>query len=852
MELIRMDNPLKRKRLPKNLPPGRWVRRGIAGTLLLLLWLVAASGPQTGLFQAAAGAPTQFVLVVHDSSDSFDSEIMNNVTWALKYARLNYDTLDLAKPAVWPRLGQYSSLLFAAEELGKIDTAQARQIVNYVNDGGGLAVVFRGWHPELAPLFGLESGIQPRFIADYQSEPGLFFHTDFFPGLKGLSLTREAVAGHSLYGILDLHFLPDSKAEVIASSNTGRPIGWLNQYGQGRTIYWNTDVMITKAARGFIVQSILSVQPVGVSPIVNFATIQIDDFPFPASTQKLEPIATEYDMTAAEFFDKVWMPDMMALAREYNIIYTCLIPFNYNSLIESPFNFKEWEHAKVTIDGQELVWSVYASHALAQGHELGLHGYNHVSLLLDYWVKDRDSWLAARRLVSAQAVVSAQEQLETLAATEHQARAAASAVMAKAVAKKRAEADEIVYMQEEIAALTAEEETGTLSPEGQARKTDLLARADQITPEQRAKAQRLLALPDAELAQIVTDEARQIVAGAGPDKLAEAAATVAELEREAEDNMVAGLLEAARRWQADNLGPLPISYVAPNNLYDAAGARALSRAFPSLKILAGNYIGDFETGAHREFSPEPWNPELFDMPRITYSYGLTPSSQFAWISSLGMMGVWTYFNHPDDVFHTPQNYPSASFHRNPTNLPWRGDHTGQQNGFYYLLKDWLELARQTYPWLRYVGTAESLEMMQTHLDNQVTVDLNPEMISLKSTSPTYFQVRINDNRRLDLNTMAGAQVVHLYTGDGYRLYILRGVKTEVQLPLLPADKPAPPKAAATPVFEPVNNDVLPTEYRDSANFVPVQTVAPTPTLVPTATPDLNVLPIPTPTLRSRP
>ncbi len=661
--------------------------------------------PQSTVF---ASAPRQRVLIVHNATDKYGEMAYANAVRALDYARLNHDDLDLAAGHPWPELGQYSTLLFATEFLDQIGQAEVGRILDYVNDGGGLAVVFRGWNPQLAPLFGIDAGAEyPDLIED---EGGLSFAYDFFPGVKGLTLSEKSVQALSFF---DVELLPE--AQLIASSGAGKPIAWLHHHGRGRVIFWNTSLLAEKNARGFIVQSVLNVQGLGVLPIANFATMHVDDFPAAISTDKLEPLKTEYDMNMVAFFDQVWFPDMMEIARQYGLVYTWLIPFNYNGVIEPPFDFREWKHAKIDIDGQSVLYSVYASHLAAQGHELGFHGYNHVSLTAENWPS--------------------------------------------------------------------------------------------------------------------------------------------------EERMVTALQAAAKRWEADNLGPQPTTYVPPNNLYDATGARALTQAFPSLKVLAGIYTGPFERGGNREFSPEPWNPQLFNIPRVTSGYRMTPRYRFAMISELGMMGIWTHFIHPDDVIHTPENYPHDAYHRNPKSWPWHGDHTGEKNGFYYRFLRWLDFAQATYPWLRYVRTDEAHYLLRAHLKNQVVVELKPHETAVRTAPGSYFQVRISDGRRLNLNRLQGAQFVHLHQGEGYTLYTLRALKGEVSLKLLIPEsfaderptRPAPQPQFASDTME--EKELEPPDLqRLDASRKPLPTPTPLsePQPAPTATPALDVLPMSTPTLRSRP
>ncbi len=615
-----------------------WLRRILPiVAVALLFWATYNVVPQQTTFEQFdifTTAPQQQILIVHDSTDTFGELAYANTVQALDYAHLTYDDIDLVGTTSWPDLSQYSAVLFVTELLGQIDQPQAEKISNYVADGGGVAVVYRGWNPHLASLFGIEVGSEwPALLVE--SEGGLNFLIDFFPGVKGLIVSPEVAGGHVPY---DVQLQPD--AEVIATSISNRPLAWLNQYGQGRALFWNTALLAAKDTRGLIVQSVSNVQRVSVLPIANVATIQIDDFPAGFPDEQLDPINTEYaGISTVEFYSQVWYPDIISIARRFGLAYTFLIPFNYNNQVTPPFNFQEWEHSRIRLDGQDVPYGLFAAHMTAQEGELGLHGYNHIPLTLDNW--------------------------------------------------------------------------------------------------------------------------------------------------SSESNMVQALQSAMERWDIDNLGDPPTSYVPPHNRYDEAGARALTQAIPSLETISGLYnSGLFKEGGNREFGPEPWNLELFVLPRATSGYNMSPARRLAMLSELGTMGVWTHFIHPDDVFDTPKNEPGGSSHRNQNGWFWRGDYTGEKNGLFYRFLRWLNFVQTYYPWLRYVHTDEAREIMQTYLDNQVTVALKPYQISIHSTAPTFFQVRINDDRRVDLNALDRAQFVHIYHGEGYTIYTLRGIAQEVNLDLL--------------------------------------------------------------------
>ncbi|MBN1993423.1 MAG: DUF2194 domain-containing protein [Anaerolineae bacterium] len=634
---MRHRPPTEAGRKPR--PAWAWHILSLAalGILFLVIYFVIPQRTSFESFTIFTTAPQQRILLVHHSADPNGQVAYLNARQSLDYARLEYETLDLAEGGNWPDLSRYSALFLVTELLDGIDQAQAGQITNYVADGGGLAVLYRGWNPHLVSLFGLEveAGKQPQLVED---EWGLEFATDFFPGVEALFLDRSIAPNHTPYRV---QVQPEAKIMARAvpqpDAEIGRPIVWLNRYQQGRVLFWNTTLLSAKNMRGFIVQSLANVQGLSVLPVANFAAIQIDDFPGPFPTAKMEPIKTEYDMTPVEFYYQVWYPDLMQIARRYDLVYTFLSSFANNDQTQPPFEFADWERATIDMDGHNLFYSRHAAHLALQQGELGFRGYNRIPLITENW--------------------SGQE------------------------------------------------------------------------------------------------------------------------------NIIAALQAAAERWDADSLGRRPLTYSPPEGGYDETGAKALTKALPSLKVISGLYEGDFAHGGDREFGPEPWNPNLLNIPRVTTGYNLTASQRLAMLSELGMMGVWTHNIRPDDVFDTPENYPTAPALRNPGGWNWRDDE-GAKDGLYYRFLRWLNLAHTYYPWLRYVRVEEAYEIAQTYLANQITVNLKPYSVSLESTAPTYFQIRINDGRRVDLNALQGAQFIHLYNGDGYTVYTMRGLGQTVQLQLL--------------------------------------------------------------------
>lgn len=240
-----------------------------------------------------------------------------------------------------------------------------------------------------------------------------------------------------------------------------------------------------------------------------------------------------------------------------------------------------------------------------------------------------------------------------------------------------------------------------------------------------------------------------------------------------EENIEAALEGVRQRWQQDSLGPLPVTYVPPAGLYDKHGLAALHASCPSVKVIGSRAFGRFEEGGAREFGPEPWDDDLFTIPRWTSGYADNSYTRLLALSELNTFGVWTHHVHRDDVFAPTSN------------SPWRGT-DASQNGMYDQLDELLGWNEQHYPWLRHLTTARAYPEFLNYFDTDATYTFEKayQVTITFSNHPTYLLLRLNDGRRLDLNSMVNAQIVSYYKGTGYYQYVLKGLAQEVRLGLL--------------------------------------------------------------------
>ena len=608
------------------------------GLILGILLVVGCGSQPTAPVPSPppAVSPTSpTLLVLRHSGDATGERCFEQTRHVLDYAKIPYETTDLASSSTLPTLDDYRTVAVTTERLAALPIADARRLLQFVEEGGGLAVLTRGWHPILGPAFGHPTAFDPTFAALPNEQ--LQFHGRLMGGAENLTLDSLSL---SMLDFEGTGSKLDSTATVLASARRSRkPAAWHFSYGQGRTVFWNTAQLTGKSFRGAIIQSITAVQPYSVRSMANWGVIYLDDFPSPGPSVKMEPIASELGLTVAEFYATRWYPDMRHLAEEFGLRYTSTVVFSYNGSVTPPYHFQEWLNGRIATNGEVVHYSPWIARRDGQYSEMALHGYNHQPLRLANWP--------------------------------------------------------------------------SLS------------------------------------------------------------------------HMTQALSSARARWRIDNIGPLPKTYVPPMNRIDSVGMQALTETFPSLNTVAGLYGGDFSLGQDREFGPDPWNNDLYALPRNTSGYFLTDVLRLSMVSQLEVLGTWGHFIHPDEV------YPNADRLRSMRKLGvaipedgfrWYGEPT--RNGMYYHFKEWLTFARSRYPWLRYRTAQEATSIMKSYEALSWRDSKEDGTIQLHtSQTPSFFIVQFRPGS--SVSRITGGDLLHHTETELFEKFVIKATTPNVTLQLAP-------------------------------------------------------------------
>lgn len=580
---------------------GKWLARrtlevvGIALLLLALLfstWFVM-SKINVKKYTDFSSMPTQNALVIHNSSDAKAEPTYRQIKTAMDFSKIAYREMDIIKDNTLPDLGSYTSLVMVVSDIGALSDSSIEKINTFVGEGGGLLVAYPVWHSSFEETFGLQTGGTP---AAQQMNEGINFTGDLLPGIEGLVVEADDV---SPYTTLGLSVDPEAVYLIASSESSGHPLVWSRRYKNGYVVYWNNNLLARKEFRGLFVQSFLAGQPAAAVALVNFATVDVRNFPAPITSERVN------------FYDSAWMPDMLFLGQRYLRTghYAFGVVFSdSDDAGGGEYDFSGWEAASIETNRQQVPFLPYAAEQLAQKHELALGGYNSALLASD-----------------------------------------------------------------------------------------------------------------------------------------------------------TGALEAVReRWEADNLGDTPHTYMPPIYAYSKEGLDAVRQVYPDMVAVKGYAFGEYESGGMREFGPEPWNGGLYAIPCWSEGYSLDGMEKLKALSELWSAGAWT---HCIDAGVTPGDWKSNG---------------SSHDGLYYDLEAAFSFMEDNYPWLRFTGSEEARKSLELYDLTRATFTFDrPYQFKAEfKGGPAYIAIRINDGRKVALTTFNNFQVIHFYEGHNYNLYILRATGEE--------------------------------------------------------------------------
>lgn len=330
----------------------------------------------------------QRLLIVADSRDDYIPGLVMQLGISLRYSKLPAETFDLSADNPLPALSRYSSVLFLSPASEQFLERTQHDLLDYVRCGGSLTILA----PELFAVTRTLSGIVDASPLAESGEVEPQVHEIHFAGGRFEGLQGATVSFHDVTNKLAFKLTLGSDSIVDAYfeyADSREPAIWHRAVGAGEIGIWAFVPTGRHWGRSYLLHAAIQGQPLAVKSIANTAMVQIDDFPAPPPDVPI-PVEPGVCLQWREFIDQAWLPDLATLAEQYRVPYSCGVVFHYDKRTSAPFRFDGWAYPSGSNDHAQP--GAVAGHVRwAREHgELGLHGYNHVSLTLHDWASRDD------------------------------------------------------------------------------------------------------------------------------------------------------------------------------------------------------------------------------------------------------------------------------------------------------------------------------------------------------------------------------------------------------------------------------------------------------------------------------
>lgn len=191
------------------------------------------------------------------------------------------------------------------------------------------------------------------------------------------------------------------------------------------------------------------------------------------------------------------------------------------------------------------------------------------------------------------------------------------------------------------------------------------------------------------------------------------------------NHMVKALESVSEKWYLQNLGNIPVNYVPPSNLIDSIGLVSLKKGLPFIQNMSSIYLGVLKDGGNREFDDDPYEPKLFNYPRVSEGYDREKSKEFNIFSLYLFTGIWTHFVHPkpEEVYQIPKPDSSAINYiktKNKETLELSlTENKNRQTELLSEFDDLLSYFKKSYPFQQYKTVKEAVPLVKKWRRNSV-------------------------------------------------------------------------------------------------------------------------------------
>jgi hypothetical protein len=302
-------------------------------------------------------------LIIYDSSVKESVEIKDNIKQTLNYMKQKSEEVQIE--SIPQNIESYKMVIVTFEDIDLLPSIG--QIETYVSNGGKFFFAIR---PDLdGAFYKLYRKLGIYEAGGYNLAKGIKIESNIMIKQKGLAIKDDFIENSLLTVGLE------KKANIYAESyNPNYPLLWDVEYGKGKFMVFNGTMLLGKDNRGLIAGAISVLLDDFMYPVMNMKLTYIDDFPAPIPQGYNDKIYNELKLDIPTFYRNIWWPFIQKQSAKYNLKYTGVVIQTYDNQVTAPFSGESDSYNYLIKYGREL---------LKMGGEIGVHGYNHQSLVTD-------------------------------------------------------------------------------------------------------------------------------------------------------------------------------------------------------------------------------------------------------------------------------------------------------------------------------------------------------------------------------------------------------------------------------------------------------------------------------------
>ena len=328
-------------------------------------------------------------LLLVNSRDSNSRLAQKQFQQIFKDMRQGYELIDLAEEAL-PAYLPYQRVVVLIPTLGLMGQ-DLFSLVDWVQAGGQVLIGTTLSKDEGLTAIEGQLGIVP---SSY--ETGMVESISVNPSfMLGSQVTYPVrVSSRSAW---KLNLTEDSKIHAWAGDASQLPLVWEHVHGRGKFVLVNLGIY-EKATRGIYAAAYSLLGPAMAYPVINGSAYYIDHFPPPPLYSRSNAAMRSNNMYLGDFYQHIWLPDILDLAEKYDLRYTVGLVESNHSQTDGQIDTQQ-DRGRFRYFGQSILKT--RGEIAYQGYNMqpfGLGGDSYLTYLPEY-----RPWTSQQAMKSAMA-----------------------------------------------------------------------------------------------------------------------------------------------------------------------------------------------------------------------------------------------------------------------------------------------------------------------------------------------------------------------------------------------------------------------------------------------------------------